>query len=314
MQEAAVSSHGVHGNGKNETSKSRRWRNLGGDAIFLLPALVLFTLFTIYPVLRGVYYSLTNWDGITQTPNFVGLQNFQALLHDDHFLQSIRVTLIYAICVTLLQNIIALLLALSLQRFLRFSGALRVLFLLPTLLSGLAIGYIWSYLYAPGFGFIDTFLATIGLGSLGQDWLGNFYLALPSVIATGIWRGVGGTIIIYMAGLQIIPQELHEAVTIDGANNSQRFRYLIFPLLAPAVTINFVLIMISSLSVFDTIFAMTNGGPFGATRSVTIEIYNQTFSYSEFGYGTALSLVVFFVVLALSVVSLYFLRKREVTY
>src|SRR5579883_1546601 len=164
-------------------------QRLGTNALFLLPALFFFTCFVIYPLLSGVYYSMTNWNGIDLTPQFVGLQNFLSLWHDAEFLSSMRVTLTFAFFVTLIQNSLALLLALALNRFMRFSAAFRVLFLIPTLISILAMGYIWSYIYSPLFGFVDAFLIHVGLSQWAQDWLGVPHSRLVTFFLVGSWQG-----------------------------------------------------------------------------------------------------------------------------
>ncbi|HLG78187.1 MAG TPA: sugar ABC transporter permease [Ktedonobacteraceae bacterium] len=289
-------------------------QRLGTNALFLLPALFFFTCFVIYPLLSGVYYSMTNWNGIDLTPQFVGLQNFLSLWHDAEFLSSMRVTLTFAFFVTLIQNSLALLLALALNRFMRFSAAFRVLFLIPTLISILAMGYIWSYIYSPLFGFVDAFLIHVGLSQWAQDWLGDPHFALGTIIFSGSWQWCGFNMIIYMAALQLVPTEFYEAASMDGANRWRKFRDITFPLIAPSFTINLVLILIGGLRVFDIIVAMTGGGPAGMTRSVFLEIYRQAFLFSRFGYSSAMVLVVSLIILAISVTILHYLRKREVAY
>lgn len=291
-----------------------RLRRFGVQSIFVLPALLIFTAFVIYPLLGSLYYSLTDWDGLSPDLHFVGLANFQQLLSDPSVLIDVRNTLVFAAGVMVLQNGLGLLLALILDGWLRRLSFLRVLFLIPAMFSGLAIGYTWSYIYSPVFGFLNTFLAQIGLTGWQQDWLGNAHLTLASLIFTNSWEFMGFSMIIFLAGLQAVPAELYEAASIDGTSAWQRFRRITFPLIAPSVTINFVLTMIGSLKTFDLIFVMTNGGPGNASESLALRIYNEAFNLNHFGYATAVGIVMTLFILALSVVNLRFLRKREVEF
>ncbi|HLW00126.1 MAG TPA: sugar ABC transporter permease [Ktedonobacterales bacterium] len=296
----------------------RRWRpalgNLGTNMLFLGPALLLFTLFIIYPVLSSVGLSFTNWDGISQQLQSVGLVNYQSLLTDNQFWPALEHTLIFTVAVMIIQNGLGLGLALCLQRFTRGTAFLRVLFLIPMLLSSVAIGYIWSYIYEPGpSGGLNTFLGMLHLTGLEQDWLGNSHLALGSIIATMCWQWTGFSMIVFLAGLQLIPHELYEAADVDGANDWQRFRHITFPMLAPAMTVNILLSTIGCLRTFDIIYVMTSGGPNGATETIIPQIYRIAFSENQFGYATTVSVAFFVLMLALSVSTLLLLRRREAT-
>jgi len=185
------------------------------------------------------------------------------------------------------------------------------LFLIPPLLSSIALGSIWKYMYAPN-GAINIVLTSVGLASLTQNWLGDPKLALYSLIATNTWKWVGVSMIIYLAGLQAIPEDINEAASIDGVSVWQRFRHITFPLIAPAFTINIVLSMIGSLKVFDIIYIMTQGGPGRATESLTTYIFGRAFDANKFGYGTAVAMVMFAIILVLSLIQLRFLSGREV--
>jgi raffinose/stachyose/melibiose transport system permease protein len=292
--------------------KKSRLRQFRVQGLFLLPALVIFTTFVIYPILASLYYSLTDWDGLAPDLHFVGLANFQQLFGDPSVLTDLKNTLVFAVGVMVLQNGLALLFAIILDGFLRRLTFLRVLFLIPAMLSGLAIGYIWSYIYTPEFGFLNAFLSRIGLSSWQQDWLGSAHQVLSSLIFTNSWEFMGFGMVIFLAGLQAVPPELYEAANIDGTSGWQRFRHITFPLIAPSVTINVILTMIGSLKVFDLIFVMTNGGPGDASESLAIRLYKEAFTLNHFGYGTAVGIVMSVLILGLSVLNLRFLRQREV--
>jgi ABC-type sugar transport system permease subunit len=291
-----------------------RLRQLRVTSLFLLPALVIFTAFVIYPILGSLYYSLTDWDGLAPSPHFVGLANFQQLLSDPSVFINVRNTLVFAAGVMVVQNGIALLLAVILDGFLRRLTFLRALFLMPAMFSALAIGYTWSYIYSPVLGFLDTLFSKIGLSAWQQDWLGNPHLTLASLTFTNSWEFMGLSMVIFLAGLQAVPTELYEAANIDGTSGWQRFRHITFPLIAPAVTINVVLTMIGSMKTFDLIFVMTNGGPGNASETLALRIYNEAFNLNHFGYATAVGIVMSLFILGLSVLNLHLLRKREVEF
>ena len=292
--------------------RKSRLRQLRVASLFLLPALVIFTAFVIYPILGSLYYSLTDWDGLAPSLHFVGLANFQQLLSDPTVFINVRNTLFFAAGVMVLQNGIALLLAVILDGFLRRLTFLRVLFLIPAMFSALAIGYTWSYIYSPVFGILNPFFSKIGLAAWQQDWLGNPHLTLASLIVTNSWEFMGLSMVIFLAGLQAVPAELYEAANIDGTSGWQRFRHITFPLIAPSVTINVVLTMIGSMKTFDLIFVMTNGGPGNASETLALRIYNEAFNLNHFGYATAVGIVMSLFILGLSVLNLRLLRKREV--
>ncbi|HFC11366.1 MAG TPA: sugar ABC transporter permease [Anaerolineae bacterium] len=288
---------------------SRRWRNNGIDFLFILPALLIFATFFAYPVLSSFYLSLTKWNGISPDLKFVGLKNFGRIWNDRHFWSALRHTFKYAFLVTTIQNIIGLVLALAVSN--NFFRGFRVLFLIPPLISSIALGSIWKYMYAPN-GVLNSMIEAVGLPNLTQDWLGDPNLALYSLVLTTIWKWSGMSMIIYLAGLQAIPKMIQEAASIDGVSVWQRFRFITFPLIAPAFTINIVLSMIGSLKVFDIIYLMTQGGPGRVTESLTTYIFGRAFEANKFGYATAVAVVMFVIILVLSLIQLRYLTRREV--
>lgn len=286
-----------------------RWRGILSDTLFVLPALTIFAIFFIYPVASSFYISLTKWNGLSPELKFVGLDNFSKIWGDKHFWQALGNTFRYALFATTIQNVLGMILALAATN--KVFRGFRVLFLIPPLLSSIAMGSIWKYMFAPN-GALNQILSSIGLETWTQSWLGNPDIALYSLVATTIWRWVGLSMIIYLAGLQSIPEVIQEAASIDGVNVWQRFRHITFPLIAPAFTINIVLSMIGSLKEFDLIYIMTQGGPGRATESITSFIFRQAFDFNKFGYGTAVAVVMFIIILVLSLVQLNYLTGREV--
>jgi raffinose/stachyose/melibiose transport system permease protein len=286
------------------------------DVVFLLPALLLFTVVVIYPVLSSFIYGFTDWNGISPAVHFVGLSNFVRLFADPNVRVAFSTTLIFTVVTTVLQNAIALGLALALDHLIGWlrgvATVLRVFFLIPMLLSPLAIGYLGEYIFSPTFGAVDTLLTAVHLGGWARDWLGDPHLALGTVIAANLWQYVGYNMIIFLAGLQGVPRDLYEAARVESANDVQQFWRITWPMIAPATTISLILTLIGGFKVFDLIFAMTNGGPGYATESVVMRVYREGFQLNHFGYAAAISITLCLFIFGLSVALLSLLRRREV--
>ncbi len=277
-----------------------------------LPAFLLFAGFVVIPAVSSIYYSLTSWDGISKSMEFVGLRNYRDLVADARFLNALKNTLTITIALTILQNVLALLLALLVERVKVGKTLFRSAFYLPVLLSGIITGYVWVALLNYTFGVVNMFFKAVGLDSFAIDWLGNPDFAIWTVVAVLVWKGAGYYMIIYMAGLSGIPNELMEASSIDGASAPRQFASITFPLLAGTFTINLTLSLINGLRVFDQIVAMTSGGPGFATETFTYQIYSVAFAEGRQGYGTALAIVLFLVTLVFAGLQNAALRKREV--
>jgi ABC-type sugar transport system permease subunit len=280
--------------------------------LFAIPALVIYLVFWIIPTAMTFYYSTTNWTGLGKSYEFIGLKNLEYLLRDGTLLNSLKVTLLYCLFTLVVGNIYALAVALILNMELRLRNAYRVLFYLPSLLSTVVVGYIWGYVYIPHYGMIAQFLKLIGLPGFDPNLLGNTHTALYAVSIVEIWKASGGTIIIYLAGLQTIPYEIEEAARIDGCSKWQLFWRIRFPLLSTAITINLVLSVIFGLKAFDYVYLMTKGGPARATSTLMFTVYNTAFVENLFGKASALGIVAFIVILIATAFTLRFLRSREV--
>jgi ABC-type sugar transport system permease subunit len=278
----------------------------------LLPAFLLYTGFVIVPAISSFYYSLTSWDGLSALMPFVGLRNFTDMFHDSRFYVALKNTLGIAITVTILENVIALMLALLVDKIRWFKSFFRSMIYLPVLLSGIITGFIWSVMMNYSFGVINQMFDLIHLGAFKVNWLGDPHIALVSIMITLLWKSAGYYMIIYLAGLQGIPQELLEASRIDGASGFQQFRHVTFPLLAGTLTVNFTLSLIGGLKVFDQIAVMTDGGPGFATETIAYQIYKVAFADARQGYGTALAMVLFGITLIFATIQVSLLRKREV--
>jgi raffinose/stachyose/melibiose transport system permease protein len=297
---------------------SRRRRRMRGGSIaptwaFVVPALLVYAFVTLYPSLAGVYYAFTDWTGIGGK-SFVGLDNFSELFSDDRASGSLRNTLLLTVAVVMFQTGIGLLLALGVHAKIRSRLILRVIFFAPVVVSPVMVAFLWKYIYnpQPDAG-LNGLLGTVGLGGLRHDWLGDPSFALWSIVAMVVWQYAGYSMVIFLAGLEGIPRELNEAAMIDGAGAFGRFRYITWPLLAPALTVNVMLSTIGGLKLFDQVFAATNGGPGYSTETLSTVLYKEAFVYGHFGYSTAIALVLALFVAAVSLVQIHYLRSREVT-
>jgi raffinose/stachyose/melibiose transport system permease protein len=294
--------------------RARRRRRRGGPSWpFIVPALIVYAVVVLYPSVAGIFYAFTDWRGIGGY-RFVGLDNFKELIHDDRAIGSLRNTLLLTVAIVIVQNGVGLLLALGVHARIKSRAILRVIFFAPVVVSPVMVAFLWKYIYNPDPGAgLNGLLGSIGLGGLRQDWLGNPSIALWSVAAMIVWQFAGYSMVIFLANLEGIPDELREASLIDGAGAWSRFRYVIWPLLGPAITINVMLSTIGGLKLFDQIFAATNGGPGYSTETLSTVIYKEAFVYGNYGYSTAIAFVLALFVAAVSLIQIRYLRGREVT-
>jgi raffinose/stachyose/melibiose transport system permease protein len=278
--------------------------------LLVLPALLAYLVIVIYPTLRDGVEAFTNWSGIGFAQKFIGFTNFVTIGQDTELRSALWHTAVIAVVVTVVQNGLGLLVALALHQRLKTRLVLRALFFLPVVFNPIVIAYTWQFIYDNG-GSLDTVLQAVGLGSLQRDWLGSPDLALWSVLVAMIWQYVGYSMVIFLAGLEGIPKEVNEAAVLDGAGSVPRFRYVTWPLLAPALTINAALTMIGGLNAFTVVFAMTGGGPGNATQTVTTVLFQDAFTFGRYGYGTAIALCLSVLVTVVALVQLKVLRRRE---
>ncbi|ULT58320.1 sugar ABC transporter permease [Neobacillus drentensis] len=280
--------------------------------LFVLPALIVYLTFWIFPIIRLFQYSFTDYNGVQQNLNFIGLNNYIKIFKEGIAGSSISNTLIYTLLSTVLGNIIALCLAFVLDSKIKGLGFYRTVAYIPTLFSTIVVGYIWSYVYMPDSGLLPTVLSWFGIHSENLNILGNYKTALYGITAVDIWKTVGTSTIIFLAGLQTVPQELLEAGKIDGANGWQLTRFVRLPLLATSITINVTLSIINGLKAFDYSFIMTNGGPGRSTSTLVYDIFRMAFTEGQYGKAAALAVVSFAIIIAITVFLVTKLNKREV--
>ncbi|MEV5644519.1 sugar ABC transporter permease [Streptomyces flaveolus] len=272
--------------------------------------MLLFAFVVLVPSVRGVYYAFTDWDGLDRSFSFVGLGNFGDLADDRDAVQAMGHTLLVAAAITVIQNFFGLLLALGVNSAIRSRNLLRVFLFAPAVITPIVTAYLWRNLLGPD-GALNSLLAAAGLGSWQQDWLGDPDLALWAVVGVTVWQYAGYSMVIFLAGLQSVPAEIHEAAAIDGAGPVRRFWSVTRPLLAPAVTINLMLSVIGGLKLFDQVYALTGGGPGHATDTISTLIYKDAFTLGEFGYSIALAVVLTFVVAVVSTGQYLVLSRSE---
>jgi multiple sugar transport system permease protein len=286
----------------------RRGRWLG--YIYGGPVILAFLLFNLYPMALGLYLSFTSWD-ILRPPTFIGLRNWVDLLSDDLLLRALLQTLYYAVASVAGATVLSLALALLLNQRLKTIGFYRTFFFLPAVTSLVAIAMVWRWIYNTEFGVLNAFLGSLGINPV--NWLGDPVLAMPAVILMSIWRSAGFNTVLFLAGLQGVPQEYYEAAEIDGASRWDRFRHVTLPLVSPTTFFVVVNGLIGSWQVFDQVYILTRGGPQLSTITVVYLIYSNGFEWYKTGYASAMAYGLFLILIALTALQFIF-QKRWVFY
>jgi multiple sugar transport system permease protein len=279
--------------------------------LFLAPTLIGLAVLSAGPIFAALGISLTKWDLLT-SPRFVGLDNFLALLHDHRFQTALRNTVYYTVTSVPLGLILGLGLALALNQRLRGISWIRTAYFLPVVTSTVAISLVWSWIYSPDHGPLNGVLGWLGIPA--QKWISDPFWAMPSIVIMSVWQGLGTTVIIFLAGLQGIPEEYYDASAVDGAGRWARFRYVTLPLLTPSIFFTGILALIESFLVFDQVYVLARPGkPFDPTVTLVYTIYENGFQNFKMGYAAAEAWVLFVIVAVLAAV--YFrLQNRWVHY
>ena len=275
---------------------------------FITPNFLGFFIFTLIPVIASFVIAFMKWDAFS-APVFIGLENFKTMINDKTFWISLWNTVYYTIGTVPLTLICSLLLAILLNKKIRGIGTFRAAIFFPYVTSLVAIAVVWNMLFHPDMGLINEFLRWIGIDH-PPGWTSSSKWAMPAIIIVSVWRGMGYYMVLYLAGLQSIPKELYEAAKIDGANAWHEFRYVTLPMLAPTTFLVLIMLTISSFKVFDLIQVMTMGGPGRATNVLVYLIYNEAFVNYDFGYASAISLVLFIIVLGITIVQFRIQEKK----
>jgi raffinose/stachyose/melibiose transport system permease protein len=292
--------------------RRRRGSTAGRVAVWwwAAPAVVLTLGIQYLTVGAGSLYAFTNWRGIGSF-KFVGFANFIEIFGSPKATRALWNTLFLAAGFLIVTNVMGMAFAVRMNRLLKARHLLRVLLFMPVVLSPLAVAYIWKFIFQQT-GPLNGFLTAIGLDSWATAWLANPSTAIWTILVVMVWQNVGLTMVIYLAGLANIPPELEEAAAMDGASAATRFFRVVLPLLRPTIVIASTLMLIQGLRVFDQVQAMTGGGPYNATETLSTLVYKETFVNGKFGYGAALALVLTILVIAAAVIQVGLLRKKEI--
>ena len=280
--------------------------------LFIAPALALFAIFSVYSFSLLSYLSLFEWDGVSPVKQFVGLGNYwSVIMHDAVFWRSFWQAGTITAMALAFQNSLALVLALTVNQRIRFGTFYRMLFFLPPILSEIVVGLIWAWIYDGNYGIFNELLKAIGLGHMTRSWLADPKTAITAVAVIHMWKGFGWGFVIFLAGLQTIPQELYEAATVDGANVWSRFRHITLPLLMPVCVVVSVLTILGTMQIFALIMATTQGGPAFHTEVPITRIMASTLGSSRLGYACAQGIVFGLILLTVSLLQMRLSRRMN---
>lgn len=276
---------------------------------FLLPSFVGLLVFLILPIIAVAVLSFFNW-GLIAQPTFIGLGNYSKLFGSSSFWHSLLVTFYYILLNIPMQTVFALLLALLLNQKIPGRGIFRTLFVVPWMATAVAMGIVWQWIFDPQYGSLNSFLSLFHI--TGPAWLSSPGWALPAIAAVNIWQYTGYNMLFFLAGLQGIPPDFYEASSLDGAGPVRKFFTITLPLLTPTLFFVLVTDVIGSAQVFDTVYVMTQGGPGNATSVLNFTIFQQAFMFFHAGYASALSMVLFAILLIITLLQVLFFRNRTI--
>lgn len=280
--------------------------------ILLVPALAIYAIFALYPMLNVVVISFQKWNGLDPQRPFVGLANYTAIFtRDPVFWVAFKNTVIWTLMSLVFPPLVGLLLALSLNQKIFGRNSLRAIFYLPVIIAPIAVATMWKWMYDPFFGLFSQMLTTWGMQTWIKDWLGNKDIALYSVFIAYLWQTVGFSMVLFLAGLQNVSQTLVEAARIDGAGRWAVFKHVTLPALRPTITIVLVLSIISSLKAFDIVYGLTGGGPAQSTQMLALWAFTQAMQIFDFGRGAAISVVLLLITVAIVIPYLRWTQKHE---
>lgn len=280
--------------------------------IFILPSLLAFTIFFFIPIIVGVYYSMTNYTGLSKNFDFIGIQNYLKMFSDKYFIASVKNNFIYAFFYSISTLIVSLFFATVLNHIHKLKKLFRVVFFLPYISSMVSVAIIWKMIFNPVSGPLNTMLIQIGIEN-PPLWLASTTWALYAVIIVSVWKTSGYYMLIFLAGMQSIPDTMYESASLDGASSIQKFTRITLPLLSPTIFLNIVLIIINSFQVFDLINVMTGGGPGMSTNVLAYRIYYEAFQNTNMGYASAIAYFLFVVILAFTLIQ-FLIQKYWVNY
>lgn len=284
---------------KPDTLSGMRRKEAIAGYTFLIPNLIGFLLFSIFPILTAIYLTFTDWD-LAGTPAFTGVENFITMFNDDLFWKALRNTFYFAGVAVPTGIFAAFWLAVLVNRPMRGVFAFRLIYFLPHVTLTVAAAIIWAWIYHPEFGLVNYFLSFVGID--GPNWLFSSRWAMPAIIIMSNWKGIGYAMLIFLAGLQGIPNELYEAAIVDGANGWQQMRHITIPMLSPTSFFVITTSFIGAFQGFDQFYIMTQGGPSFATTTLVLHIFNNGFTYFKMGYASSMAAVLFGVIMIITLI------------
>lgn len=277
--------------------------------LFVNPNLVLYCMFTVLPLFIGVFYSLTNWNGISNDYDFIGLNNYISAFQDDRFTSAIRFNVIYAIMLMACVTVLSIILGLLLNAPIKGRSFFRTLYFFPSVVGMISIGLIFNQIFLKG---IPQIAEALGIASLQTSILSSPKTAIFGILITNVWKSVALPTVMVISALQTIPGEIVESAQLDGANRWQEFRYITLPFVLPIVSVILVLTLKEGLMIYDYIVALTNGGPAGATESITMILYRQGFEEMKFSYSISQAIIVSVIIIVISFIQMKFTRGNSV--
>jgi len=289
---------------------NKKFKSKITTALFVIPSLFIFVNVVIIPFFMGIIYSFTNWNGFAfNGSSFIGFKNYVEAIGDEKFAASFWLTTKYTLVMVILVNIVGLALALLVTSKIKGKNLFRGVFFLPNLIGGLILGFIWKFIFTK---FFEQLGELIHSSKLFFNWLDNPTAAFWALVVVGVWQMAGYVMVIYIASIESIPDEVMEAADIDGANPWVKFKNITMPLIAPAFTISLFVTLSNSFKQYDTNLSLTNGGPFGSTELITMNIFQTAFGYNKYAQAQAKAIIFFLVIMVVTIFQVYTTKKREV--
>lgn len=279
--------------------------------LFFIPAFIVYTVLLIVPIAGAFYLSFTDWNGISASFHMIGLKNYLDMLKDSRLHNAIGVTLKITVTVCISVNVLGLFIACLLNKAKKITNALRSVFFLPYVISTVAISFIWLSILSYT-GVLNSVLEIVGLGNIMADYIGNTGNAIKSICIIEIWRTLGFHMVLYLASIQTVPEELYEACIVDGGNSWQKFRYITLPLIVPGITISIIMSIMTEMKQYDIVKVITNGGPGYSTETITYNIVTQAFGNNMLGYSSSIAVFLFVIIAAITILQLKVMKRKEV--
>lgn len=277
-------------------------------ALFLTPTMIIFLTFILFPVIFSFYLSFHEWNMFSNEATFVGLENYKRMFESDEFWSVLKNTAFFTFGTVPMNMIVALMVAMALNKKIKGKRFLRTAFFAPVIISPVAAAVIWRWIYDPNYGLLNYGISLFGIDSI--NWLNDETAAMFALIIMGVWKTFGINMVLFSAGLQGVPESYYEAADIDGAGQWSKFWHITLPMLAPTTFFIMIMSMISSFQVFDLVYVLTSGGPLGSTKVFVFFVYEYAFKYFEMGYASAAAYILFVVLIVLTMIQVKYMKNR----